>query len=67
MAFTDTGPGMSAEQQARAFTGMLSTTKVKGAGLGLAIVHKVTEAHGGKVEMKTEPGAGTEITIHLPV
>ena len=66
ITFADTGPGMSAAQQARAFTGMLSSTKEKGAGLGLAIVNKVTEAHGGRVEMNSDSGAGTEITIHLP-
>jgi signal transduction histidine kinase len=67
ITFADTGPGMSAAQQARAFTGMLSTTKEKGAGLGLAIVNKVTEAHGGQVELESDPARGTEITILLPV
>ena len=45
---------------------MLSTTKEKGAGLGLAIVNKVTEAHGGKVELESDPARGTEITMHMP-
>ena len=66
VGFADTGPGMSAKQRARAFTGMLSTTKEKGGGLGLAIVHKVAEAHGGRVEVQSAPGTGTEITIYLP-
>ena len=66
ITFADTGPGMSAEQRERAFTGMLSTTKEKGAGLGLAIVNKVTEAHGGKVELESDPARGTEITILIP-
>ena len=66
VSFADTGPGLTAEQQRRAFTGMLSTTKEKGGGLGLAIVNKVAEAHGGLVELASEPGQGTEIVIQLP-
>ena len=65
--FTDTGPGMTEEQRERAFTGMLSTTKEKGAGLGLAIVAKVAEAHGGRVEVETREGEGTTITLRLPI
>ena len=38
VAFADTGPGMTDAQRERAFTGMLSTTKEKGGGLGLANV-----------------------------
>jgi len=64
--FADTGPGMTEEQRERAFTGMLSTTKEKGAGLGLTIVAKVAEAHGGRVEVKTREGKGTTITLRLP-
>ena len=67
LAFSDTGPGMTEEQQERAFTGMLSTTKEKGAGLGLTIVAKVAEAHGGRVEVDACEGKGTTITLRLPV
>jgi signal transduction histidine kinase len=67
VAFTDTGPGMTEEQRERAFTGMLSTTKEKGAGLGLAIVAKVAEAHGGRVEVEACEGEGTTITLRLPI
>ncbi len=67
VAFADTGPGMTEEQRARAFTGMLSTTKEKGGGLGLAIVAKVAEAHGGQVEVDAREGEGTTITLRLPV
>ncbi len=67
VVFTDTGHGMTEEQRERAFTGMLSTTKEKGAGLGLAIVAKVAEAHGGRVEVETREGEGTTITLRLPI
>ncbi len=66
VTFTDTGPGMTEAQRERAFTGMLSTTKGKGGGLGLAIVAKVTEAHGGQLEVESELGQGTQITLFLP-
>ncbi|MCH2378427.1 MAG: GAF domain-containing protein [Pedosphaera sp.] len=66
VTFTDTGPRMTQAQRERAFTGMLSTTKGKGGGLGLAIVAKVTEAHGGRLEVESELGQGTKITLFLP-
>jgi signal transduction histidine kinase len=65
--FEDTGEGMSEEQQKRAFTSLLQTTKVRGTGIGLAIVGRVVEAHRGKVKIKSELGRGTTITIQLPV
>jgi two-component system sensor histidine kinase HydH len=42
------------------------TTKNSGTGLGMAIVHKIIEAHNGKVTVSSEEGKGTVITIHLP-
>ena len=67
VSFRDTGAGMSAEQRRRAFTSLLSTTKPKGTGLGMAIVAKVVEAHRGKVRIRSQPGAGTTILLILPV
>lgn len=66
VTFTDSGSGMTDEQRELAFTGMLSTTKEKGGGLGLAIVAKVAEAHGGRVEVQSTPGKGTRIQFCLP-
>jgi len=65
--FKDTGQGMTEEQRRRAFTSVLSTTKRKGTGLGLAIVGRVVETHSGKVKIKSRPGAGTTISVILPV
>ena len=45
---------MTEEQREYVFTGMLSSTKDKG-GLGSAIVAKVAEAHGGRVEVESAP------------
>ena len=57
---------MTPEQQKRAFTSLLSTTKQKGTGLGLAVVSKIVEAHHGKVRVKSKPGQGTTVTLILP-
>jgi signal transduction histidine kinase len=64
--FKDTGDGMTEEQQKRAFTSLLSTTKQKGTGLGLAIVSKIVEAHRGRIEVKSRPGHGTTVILSLP-
>jgi signal transduction histidine kinase len=65
--FKDTGEGMTPEQRRRVFTSVLSTTKTKGTGLGLAIVGRVIETHRGKIQIKSRRGAGTTITVTLPV
>src|SRR5450432_2998971 len=67
MEFKDTGKGMSAELQKRAFTAVLSTTKAKGTGLGLAIVGRIIETHRGTIRIKSKVGRGTSIVITLPV
>ena len=65
ISFVDTGQGMTKAQQEQAFTGMLSSSKEKGGGLGLAIVAKVVEAHGGQLQVDSELGRGTNITMVL--
>ncbi len=64
--FADTGAGMSEEQCRRAFSSVLSTTKPKGTGLGLAIVGRTVETHQGTIQIKSQPGHGTEIVIIFP-
>jgi signal transduction histidine kinase len=65
--FTDSGEGMSEEQQGRAFGSVLSTTKAKGTGLGLAIVGRTIETHGGTVRINSELGRGTTFEVSFPV
>jgi signal transduction histidine kinase len=65
--FKDTGKGMSEELQKRAFTAMLSTTKAKGTGIGLAIVGRIIETHRGTIRIKSRLKHGTGIAITLPV
>jgi two-component system nitrogen regulation sensor histidine kinase GlnL len=61
----DNGPGMSAEIARHLFDPFI-TTKSGGTGLGLALVAKLTDDHGGIVEFDTNPN-GTEFRIFLPV
>jgi signal transduction histidine kinase len=65
--FKDTGEGMTETQRRRAFSSVLATTKAKGTGLGLAIVARIIETHHGAIKIKSRPGAGTTITVLLPV
>ena len=62
---TDTGAGMDAETQAEAFTPYFSSKK-NGLGLGLPIVKRVVEEHGGSIHMSSELGKGTQFTLLLP-
>jgi len=64
--FKDTGDGMNEEQQQRAFTSLLNTTKRTGTGLGLAIVRRIVEAHHGKLYLRSQPAKGTMIRVVLP-
>ena len=60
----DTGSGFSPEIMANAFEPYV-TTKPKGTGLGLPIVKKIIEEHGGKITLSNQPTGGAEIRIIL--
>jgi signal transduction histidine kinase len=66
----DDGPGIAAADRERIFerfTRGASARRSDGAGLGLAIVRAIAEAHGGRVELRSEPGEGSRFTLVLPV
>ena len=60
----DTGPGIAATDQERIFERHVSGDD--GAGLGLAIVKTIATAHGGRIELESEPGQGARFTIVVP-
>lgn len=62
----DNGPGMEPGVVARLFEPFF-TTRAEGTGLGLAIARGVARAHGGKIEVTSAPGAGTEFIVTLPL
>jgi two-component system sensor histidine kinase HydH len=61
----DTGVGIAPQDLGRIFDPYF-TTKPSGAGLGLAIVQKIVDAHGGEIRVESTPGQGTTVTILLP-
>jgi two-component system, OmpR family, sensor kinase len=65
----DTGPGVPEQEQARIFERFVRLDRSpagEGAGLGLAITRAVAEAHGGRVELDSRPGAGARFTVIIP-
>src|SRR5205823_2240072 len=63
----DTGLGIKPEHLERIFDPFFTTKADWGAtGLGLSIVHRIIEAHGGKIAVVSEPGRGATFTLTLP-
>lgn len=65
ISFSDTGPGMDEGVLKKIFDPFF-TTKPEGSGLGLSLCKKYVDAHGGRIEVKSEPGKGTTFTVILP-
>jgi signal transduction histidine kinase/ligand-binding sensor domain-containing protein len=64
----DNGHGISAETLSHVFDPFFTTKEVgKGTGLGLYISYLIVEQHGGKINIKSTPGSGTEVRIALPL
>jgi len=66
----DEGPGIAAEDHAAIFERFARRgvdRHAAGAGLGLSIVHAIAEAHAGRVELESAPGAGARFTLVVPV
>jgi signal transduction histidine kinase len=66
VVFSDTGEGIARQDLARVFEPMF-TTKLRGVGLGLTVVHRTVEEHGGRVDIKSTQHRGTSVTITLPL
>lgn len=65
ISFSDTGSGIDAEDLGMVFDAY-HTTKEEGSGLGLMIVQRIMQDHGGQIEIETRPKQGTTVTLLLP-
>jgi len=65
IAVIDQGPGIAPQLQKNLFLPFF-TTKNKGTGLGLAISQRMVEEMGGRIEVASQPGAGSTFTVVLP-
>ena len=61
----DTGEGIAAADLGHVFEPFFST-KLDGTGLGLALVHRVAQDHGGDIDVQSRPGVGSSFTLTLP-
>ena len=62
----DNGIGMAQETREKAFTLFFSSKGSGGTGLGLFTANKIAQAHGGKLELESEPDKGTRFIVTIP-
>ncbi|MEZ4462892.1 MAG: HAMP domain-containing sensor histidine kinase [bacterium] len=65
VSIEDNGRGIAAEELDNVLTPFF-TTKEKGTGLGLSLTRRIVEEHGGELEVTSELGKGTKVTLKLP-
>jgi signal transduction histidine kinase len=66
----DTGPGIAAAELDHVFDRFWrgeQSRGIAGSGIGLAVVAELVAAHGGQVEVSSEPGAGATFTVRIPL
>ena len=66
ISFRDTGVGIKSEDFGQIFE-PYQTSKKSGSGLGLMIVQRIVQDHGGQIELVSKPEEGTNFTIMLPL
>jgi signal transduction histidine kinase len=66
IAVIDRGSGIDAKHLENIFNPFF-TTKPQGVGLGLAIVSKIVDEHGGQITVESTPGEGSVFRVYLPV
>lgn len=65
LAISDNGTGISPETMGAMFE-PFKTTKANGTGLGMLIVRRILREHGGELEVESEAGVGTKVTLYFP-
>ena len=63
----DTGVGMSEETRRRCLEPFFTTKGTRGTGLGLAMVYGTLQRHGGSIDLRSAPGAGTRFSLRFPL
>jgi signal transduction histidine kinase len=71
VVITDTGVGIAPEHLPRIFDRFYRADSARshrsdGSGLGLSICRSITDAHQGRIDVESEPGKGTRVTLTLP-
>ena len=71
VSIADRGIGIASAEQSRIFEPFyrapeVIAARVQGAGLGLSLVQRIVQAHGGRITVRSEPGTGSEFTVILP-
>jgi len=71
VSVADRGIGIHPTEQSRIFepfyrTADVIAAQIQGAGLGLSLVKRIVEAHGGRIAVTSTPGSGSEFTVVLP-
>jgi signal transduction histidine kinase len=66
MVVEDTGGGIPEEVRGRLFQSFVTAGKPGGTGLGLAMVKRTVDAHGGSIRVDSMIGSGTKFTIRIP-
>ena len=67
VSFKDNGVGMDEETKRHIFEPFFTTKGEEGTGLGMSIIYGIVKRHGGDIEVESEPGLGTTITVVLPL
>ena len=63
----DTGRGIEPHDLPKIFEPFFTAKKRTGLGLGLSVCERIVKNHGGRIEAASQPGEGTQVTVHFPV
>ncbi len=70
LSVSDRGPGIAREELPALFLPFRrrpANASIRGVGLGLSIVRRIVDAHGGRIEVESEPNAGSTFRVRLPL